>query len=70
MLNDGTYRKSQMPGYQEDGEAEGESIVQIVVIDDNRRAEDDPYGNDDRSAELGLASGFRGRSRDRGRKDA
>ena len=58
-----------MPGYQEDREAERESIVQIIVVDDDGGAKDDPYRNDNGSRELGLASGFGGNSGDRGREN-
>lgn len=65
----GTYRESQMPSNQKHREAELHSVVQIVVIDDDRRAEDNPYRNDDSGRKLRLASRLRCSRGDRGRKD-
>ena len=41
-----------MPSYKEDGKFEVESIVHIVVIDDDCRTEDNPDRNDHSSGDL------------------
>ena len=49
-----TYRKGQVPSDQEDRILELESIVHIVVVDDDRAGDCDPDRDDDRRRELGF----------------
>jgi hypothetical protein len=46
------YRKEQMEGDQKDGILEVECVIQVVVVHDHGRTEDDPYRNDCSSREL------------------
>lgn len=46
-----------MPGDEEDGEAELKSVVQVVVVDDDCRAEDDPDRDYRCGGELGFVGG-------------
>ena len=46
--------ESKMPGDQEDGVLEHEGVVYMVVVEDDRRAEDNPDRNNHRCRELGL----------------
>jgi hypothetical protein len=41
-----TNSKSQVPSDQKDRKLELESIVEIVVVDDDRGTQDDPYRDD------------------------
>lgn len=50
----GAYSKSEMPCNQEDGVAEVECAVQVVVVQDDRRRKDNPNGNDGGGRDLWL----------------
>jgi hypothetical protein len=54
-----------MPGDQEDWVLEVEGVVQVVVVDNDRRTEYDPNGDDHGRRELGLC-GLWGRCGRRG----
>ncbi len=62
-----THRKGQMKSDQEDRESELEGVVQVVIVDDDRGAEDDPDGYDGSRGQLvfrrGWSCGGRGESR-------
>lgn len=49
-----TYSESEMPCYEENWIFEVESIVEIIVIDDNRRAERNPDRDDRGGRKFGL----------------
>lgn len=52
----GTYSKSEMPCNKEDGITEVERAVQVVVVQNNCRREDDPNGDYSRGRDLWLLS--------------
>ena len=52
-------RKRQVPGDQKDWVLELPSVIEVVVVDDDRRAQHDPNGDDHGSRELGLGGLWR-----------
>jgi hypothetical protein len=46
-MTKGTYGKCKMPGDEEDRILEVESVVDVVVVDNDCRGENDPDRNDD-----------------------
>jgi len=53
-----TYRKRQMPGNQKHRVLEMQGVVDIVVVDNNTTAEDNPNGDDSSCAELRAGTGL------------
>lgn len=51
-----------MPSYKEDWELEPEGVVQVVVVDDDGGAENDPYRDDGGSRHSDWLSVLAGRS--------
>lgn len=47
-----THGEEKMPCYKEHGELEVEGVVQVVVVDDDRRTKHYPYGNYHRCRQL------------------
>lgn len=51
-LTDGAYSKGEMPCDKKDGVTEVERAVQVVVVQNDRRREDDPNGDDSGGRDL------------------
>lgn len=54
-----TYSKAKVESDEKNRELEVESVVEIVVVDDDRRGQDNPYGNDHRGRKLWFWGGRR-----------
>jgi hypothetical protein len=53
--------EGEMPCYKKDRVFELESVVNVIVVDDDRRAKYDPDGDDGGCGSLGLGLGLDGR---------